>query len=78
MADVVACRCRGNCGLHDGTCGRPVEQPHDAQDMAGGVMGTWYQTGLCEACWSVERKFLSLLAGSHRRNMSLLHLRKLG
>lgn len=55
MADVVACRCRGNCGLHDGTCGRPVEQPHDAQDMAGGVMGTWYQTGLCEACWKAIR-----------------------
>jgi hypothetical protein len=51
MGDTVACRCRGNCGLHDGGCEKSVEQPADAQDMAGGVMGPWYKTGLCEACW---------------------------
>ncbi len=52
MADTVACRCRGNCGLHDGNCGKPVEKPHDVAPVVEGTIGPWYKSGLCEDCWN--------------------------
>ncbi len=52
MVDAVACRCPGNCGLHEELCGKPVEKPHDVASVTEGVTGTWYKYGLCEDCWN--------------------------
>jgi hypothetical protein len=52
MADTVACRCPGNCGLHGELCGKPVEKPLDVAPVDEGMIGQWYKTGLCEQCWN--------------------------
>lgn len=52
MSDEVACRCSGNCGLHEELCGKPVEQPFDIASVDKGKIGQWYKSGLCEDCWN--------------------------
>jgi hypothetical protein len=51
MAERVPCRCRGNCGLHEGDCGKPVEKPYARAAVLEGQVGPWQETGMCEACW---------------------------
>jgi hypothetical protein len=56
MPDNVACRCPGNCGLHDEFCGKPVEKPEDVAPVVEGAIGTWYKYGLCENCWNALKE----------------------
>jgi hypothetical protein len=59
MADVVACRCHGTCGLHEGDCGKPVEQPNDRAAVLEEKVGPWYKTDLCDVCRNAIRSFVA-------------------
>ncbi len=53
MTNTALCRCTGDCGLHakGERCGKPVENPLDAQEVSGGIPGEWFKIGICEECW---------------------------
>jgi hypothetical protein len=56
------CKCTSEkCGHENGEpCGNPIENPQQtaqvdaALDKPNPVVGPWYQTGLCEECWTLN------------------------
>lgn len=52
MAENVTCQCRGNCGIHDGDCRKPVEKPLPIAQVVNGKIEPWYESGLCEKYWN--------------------------
>jgi hypothetical protein len=51
MANDVSCRCLGDCGEHDGICGKPVETPLDVAAVVDSKEQPSYKTGVCDACF---------------------------
>ncbi len=51
MPETIACVCNGDCGNHDGRCGKPVDGPFRVQHENGPEYGY----GVCQACWNAVK-----------------------